>query len=76
MLERRMTWAPMTWAMGAAAVAAAILLCAGLVPIDPVAADGCAARCRSAYNQCRIATKGSPACEGKFTSCMQGCRKR
>jgi len=71
LLERRMIWA-----LGAVAVAAAILTGAGLVSIDRAAADGCAARCRSAYNQCRIATKGSPACEGQFTSCMQGCRKK
>jgi hypothetical protein len=70
-LERRMTWA-----LGGAAIAAAMLVCAGLVSIDRAAADSCAASCRSSYNQCRISTKGSPSCEGKFTSCMQGCRKK
>jgi hypothetical protein len=76
LLERRMTWALMTGAMGAAVVAAALLAGVGLFPIEPVAADDCAARCRSAYNQCRIETKGSSACEGRFTSCMQGCRRK
>jgi hypothetical protein len=76
LLERRMTWARMTWAMGAAAVLAAALAGVGLVSIEPVVADDCAARCRSAYNQCRMETKGSSACEGRFTSCMQGCRRK
>jgi hypothetical protein len=66
----------MTWALAAVAVAAAVLAGAGLVTIDRAAADSCAAACRSAYNQCRIATKGSSSCEGQFTSCMQSCRKR
>jgi hypothetical protein len=70
-LERRLTWA-----LGAVAVAAALLVGAGLVWIDRAEADGCAASCRSAYNQCRIATKGSPSCEGQFTSCMQSCRRK
>jgi hypothetical protein len=70
-LERKMTWA-----LGAAAVAAAVLAGASIISIEPAAADGCAARCRSAYNQCRISTKGSSSCEGAFTRCMQGCRRR
>jgi hypothetical protein len=70
-LERRLTWA-----LGALAVAAAVLAGAALFWIEPAAADGCAARCRSAYNQCRILTKGSSSCEGEFTRCMQGCRRR
>jgi hypothetical protein len=63
-------------ALGTVAIAGAVLVGAGLVSIDQAAADGCAARCRSAYNQCRIATKGSSSCEAAFTRCMQGCRKR
>jgi hypothetical protein len=70
-LESRLSWAP-----GAVAVAAALLVGFGMVWIGPAAADGCAASCRSAYNQCRISTKGSPSCEGQFTSCMQSCRKK
>ncbi len=71
MLERRMIWA-----LGAVAVAAAVLVGGGVMPVDRAAADGCAAGCRSAYNQCRIATKGSSSCEAAFTRCMQSCRKR
>lgn len=68
--ERRMTSA-----LGAVAVAAAVLVGTSLVFVGPAAAD-CAASCRSSYNQCRMETKGSPSCEGRFTSCMQGCRKK
>jgi len=39
-------------------------------------ADSCGAACRNAYNQCRIATKGSSSCEAQFTSCMQRCRSK
>jgi len=71
LLERRMTWA-----LRAAAVAAAVLVGASLVSIEPVAAGDCAARCRKDYNKCRMDTKGSSSCEGRFTSCMQGCRRK
>jgi hypothetical protein len=63
-------------ALGTVAVAGAMLAGAGLASIDRAAADGCAAGCRSAYNQCRIATKGSSSCEAQFTACMQSCRKK
>ena len=76
LLERRMSWARMTRAMGKTAVTAAVLAGAGLMSIEPVAADDCAASCRKAYNQCRMDTKGSSSCEGRFTSCMQGCRRK
>jgi hypothetical protein len=62
-------WAPKRWAV--AVLAGAMLLAA-----QPVAADGCGASCRNAYNQCRIATKGSASCESAFTSCMQHCRSK
>jgi hypothetical protein len=70
-LERRMIWA-----LGVVAVALAVLAGAGLISIERAAADGCAASCRSAYNQCRIATKGSSSCEAEFTRCMQSCRRK
>jgi hypothetical protein len=64
-------------ALAAAAVAAAILAVAGLMATGPADAEGgCGESCRAAYNQCRIATKGSSACEAAFTSCMQQCIKR
>ncbi len=38
------------------------------------AKDGaCTASCRSAYNECRVQTKGHPRCDAQFTSCMQSC---
>lgn len=63
-----------SWAVVAAGVAAALVAGLGLIPVEKVAADNCGARCRNAYNQCRIATKGSQSCESLFTRCMQGCR--
>ncbi len=76
LLEHRMSWARITRAVGATAVAAAVLAGVGLLSIEPAAADDCAARCRKDYNQCRMDTKGSSSCEGRFTSCMQGCRRK
>ncbi len=65
------------WALAAGAVAAAFLAVTGLIATGPADAEGgCGESCRAAYNQCRIATKGSPACEAAFTSCMQQCIKR
>jgi hypothetical protein len=66
-----------SWALAAVAVVAALLAASGLVAPRPAEAEGgCGESCRSAYNQCRIATKGSAACEAAFTSCMQTCIKR
>jgi uncharacterized membrane protein len=69
-LERRMSWAL------AAAALAALLVGAGIVSINRASANACGAACQKAYNQCRIATKGSPSCEAKYTSCMQRCRQK
>ena len=71
MLERKMTWARDT------ALAAMLIAITGaaIVTAGPAAANACAANCRSAYNQCRMQTKGSSACKSQFTSCIQGCRK-
>lgn len=38
--------------------------------------NACASACRSAYNDCRIATKGSSSCDAQYQSCLQGCVKR
>ena len=65
----------MTWALAAALIAATITA-AGIVTIGPAAANACGSNCRSAYNQCRMQTKGSSACESQFTSCMQGCIRK
>jgi hypothetical protein len=70
-LERRMSWA-----LAAVAVFAALLAGAGLFSIDRASANACGSACQKAYNQCRIATKGSPSCEAQYTQCMQRCRKR
>lgn len=36
----------------------------------------CVAACNAQWNQCRIATKGSPSCDGQRQSCMQSCVRR
>ncbi len=36
----------------------------------------CVAQCRAAHSQCRIASKGSPSCDGQLQSCLQGCLGR
>jgi hypothetical protein len=65
------------WALAAGAVVAALLAGSSLMATAPAEAEGgCGESCRSAYNQCRIATKGSSSCEAAFTSCMQHCIKR
>ena len=65
------------WAVAPVAAAAALLAVSGLIATGPADAEGgCGESCRAAYNQCRIATKGSAACEAAFTSCMQQCIKR
>lgn len=38
--------------------------------------NACASACRSAHNDCRIRTKGSPSCDAALQACMQGCLKR
>ncbi len=38
--------------------------------------NACASTCRSAYNDCRIATKGSSSCDAQYQACLQSCVKR
>jgi hypothetical protein len=73
-LERKMTWALDT-ALAAALIAVTIAG-VGLVTASSAAANACGASCRSAYNQCRMQTKGSSACESQFTQCMQSCIRK
>jgi hypothetical protein len=57
------------------ALLAAVLL--GSVPevacVALAQSGACTSACRSQYNQCRIATKGSPSCDAQFAACMQRC---
>lgn len=36
----------------------------------------CIAQCRAAHSQCRVATRGSPSCDGQLQGCLQGCLRR
>lgn len=66
----------MTGALVRAVVCAMLLAGAGLLGTAPASAASCGAKCKQAFNQCRISTKGSPSCDKQFTKCMQGCIKR
>lgn len=58
------------------AIAIAIPLMAAAVPTSAFA-EQCTDRCRSAHNQCRIATKGtSSVCDSRMQACMDSCRTR
>jgi hypothetical protein len=47
---------------------------AASAPEVKIAQSGaCTESCRSQYNQCRISTKGSPACDAQFAACMRRC---
>ncbi|MEM7777868.1 MAG: hypothetical protein AAF732_19940 [Pseudomonadota bacterium] len=39
-------------------------------------AGACSNACRAAYNQCRIATKGSSRCERSYRACLRRCIRR
>ncbi len=36
-------------------------------------ANACTSACRSAYNACRVRTKGSGACENAYRACLRRC---
>jgi hypothetical protein len=38
--------------------------------------NACASACRSAYSDCRIATKGSSSCDAQYQACLRGCARR
>jgi hypothetical protein len=59
----------------------AVLAVAGVVAasdtgIELAQADQCVQQCRSAHNQCRITSKGSPSCDSQLQACMDSCRSR
>jgi hypothetical protein len=56
--------------------ASALVLGLLLAGTTPVSANACAASCRAQHNQCRIQTKGSPACDARLQACLQGCLKK
>ena len=36
-------------------------------------APSCRTSCLQEYNQCRLSTKGSPACDSQYQVCLQSC---
>ncbi len=57
-----------------AALTLLALLALGMPSLWVAEANQCVQQCRAAHNQCRIATKGSPSCDGQLQSCMDRCR--
>jgi hypothetical protein len=41
--------------------------------VERAQSGACTAACRSAYNQCRVQSKGHPSCDAQFTACMRRC---
>lgn len=52
------------------------LLAANDVKIEVAQAGQCVQQCRSAHNQCRISTKGSPGCDSQLQACLDSCRSQ
>lgn len=57
------------WA-GALALACAVVLTGSVEAAD---AEQCASTCRAAHNQCRIQSKGAPACDTQLAACIRNC---
>ncbi len=36
----------------------------------------CIAQCRAAHSQCRVATRGSPSCDGQLQGCLNSCLRK
>ncbi len=56
-------------------VAAGVLVGLALT-LNSRPAFACESNCLAAYNQCRVATNGSPRCDAQFRACMQRCIRR
>lgn len=54
------------------------LVAIGVPDVEMAKPDGCAAQCRAAHNQCRIAGKSysSPQCDAQLQSCLERCGRR
>lgn len=60
----------------AAALLAAFAVAGGLAGDSTCVqaqSSSCRSTCLAQYNQCRISTKGSPACDQQYQACLQGC---
>lgn len=68
LMHRRLIW-PGIVALALSGAAAG----AGFETSLVIAQDSCTSSCRAQWNQCRIATKGSPACDAQLQACMRGC---
>ena len=79
--NRTMFWIASPWIASPWIAGAALVLCAALLGLagDSGAvwaqsqSASCRGMCLAQYNQCRIATKGSPTCDAQYQSCLQAC---
>jgi hypothetical protein len=60
----------------AALTGMAVLFADATLSCASAQSSSCAAACRAAHNDCRIATKGSPSCDAQFQACLLDCRKK
>jgi hypothetical protein len=59
-----------------AVIAVLGVLAVGDSGVELAQADQCVQQCRSAHNQCRINSKGSPSCDAQLQACMDSCRAK
>ncbi len=57
-------------------LAAALLGGYALIVHEEASANQCASTCYAAHSQCRVASKGSPACDGQLSRCLSGCGRK
>ena len=65
---------PFGWlkTLGLVVVLFALMISTGLMAAK--AADNpCAQSCQTKHNECRIRTKGAPACDAQLDACRQSC---
>ncbi len=59
--------------LAAVAAAAALTGLAGDTTCVFAQSASCRSVCLQQYNNCRITSKGSPACDAQYQTCLQGC---
>ncbi len=61
--------------VGFATAGLAAVLVAGLALVsrEGASANQCASACYAAHSQCRVASKGSPACDSQLSACLARC---
>ena len=58
------------------AIVAGIYGASSIAVTDTASANQCANACYAAHSQCRVAHKGSPACDAQLSRCLSSCGRR